>query len=167
MVTGEIKNKLDKLWDRMWSNQMTNPWIDIQQVTYLIFIKMLDDQQIKQEVKINDQIKHGITSAAKKREKFPFKPGNYVDKELGINVPYEDLRWSHFKEFAPQKMFDNMKKNVFPFITRMDSTGTTAFSKFMKDAQFTVTNAYILDELVKGLSDPGLGFDSQDLMGDC
>lgn len=167
MVTGEIKNKLDKLWDRMWSNQMTNPWIDIQQVTYLIFIKMLDDQQIKQEVKINDQIKHGITSAAEKLKKLPFKPGNYVDKELGINVPYEDLRWSHFKEFAPQKMFDNMKKNVFPFITRMDSTGTTAFSKFMKDAQFTVTNAYILDELVKGLSDPGLGFDSQDLMGDC
>lgn len=168
MVTGEIKNKLDKLWDRMWSNQMTNPWIDIQQVTYLIFIKMLDDQQIKKEVKINDQIKHRrITSAAEEQKKFLFKPGNYVDKELGINVPYEDLRWSHFKEFAPQKMFDNMKKNVFPFITRLDSTGTTAFSKFMKDAQFTVTNAYILDELVKGLSDPGLGFDSQDLMGDC
>lgn len=115
MVTGEIKNKLDKLWDRMWSNQMTNPWIDIQQVTYLIFIKMLDDQQIKKEVKINDQIKHRrITSAAEEQKKFLFKPGNYVDKELGINVPYEDLRWSHFKEFAPQKMFDNMKKNVFP-----------------------------------------------------
>ena len=39
MITGEIKNKLDRLWDAMWSNQMTNPWIDIQQVTYLIFIK--------------------------------------------------------------------------------------------------------------------------------
>ena len=167
MVTGEIKNKLDKLWDRMWSNQMTNPWIDIQQVTYLIFIKMLDDQQIKQEVKINDQIKHGITTAAKQREKLLFKPGNYVDQDLGINVPYEDLRWSHFKEFAPQKMFDNMTKNVFPFIRKLDSTGTTAFSKFMKDAQFTVTNAYILDELVKGLSDPGLGLDNRDLMGDC
>lgn len=167
MVTGEIKNKLDKLWDRMWSNQMTNPWIDIQQVTYLIFIKMLDDQQIKQEVKINDQIKHGIAAAAKQREKLLFKPGNYVDQDLGINVPYEDLRWSHFKEFAPQKMFDNMTKNVFPFIRKLDSTGTTAFSKFMKDAQFTVTNAYILDELVKGLSDPGLGLDNRDLMGDC
>jgi len=151
----------------MWSNQMTNPWIDIQQVTYLIFIKMLDDQQIKQEVKINDQIKHGITAAAKQREKLLFKPGNYVDQDLGINVPYEDLRWSHFKEFAPQKMFDNMTKNVFPFIRKLDSTGTTAFSKFMKDAQFTVTNAYILDELVKGLSDPGLGLDNRDLMGDC
>ena len=43
MITGEIKNKLDRLWDAMWSNQMTNPWIDIQQITYLIFIKMLDD----------------------------------------------------------------------------------------------------------------------------
>lgn len=47
MITGEIKNKLDRLWDAMWSNQMTNPWIDIQQVTYLIFIKMLDDNQIR------------------------------------------------------------------------------------------------------------------------
>ena len=69
MVTGEIKNKLDKLWDRMWSNQMTNPWIDIQQITYLIFIKMLDDQQIRQEVKINDQIKHGISAAEKHKRK--------------------------------------------------------------------------------------------------
>lgn len=167
MITGEIKNKLDRLWDRMWSNQMTNPWIDIQQITYLIFIKMLDDQQIRQEVKINDQIKHGISAAEKQKEKLLFKSGNYVDEENGIDVPYDDLRWSHFKEFAPQKMFENMKKNVFPFITKLDSTGNTAFAKFMKDAQFTITNAYILDELVKGLSDPGLGLDSRDLMGDC
>ena len=55
MITGEIKNKLDRLWDAMWSNQMTNPWIDIQQVTYLIFIKMLDDNQIKGERKQNDK----------------------------------------------------------------------------------------------------------------
>ena len=47
MITGEIKNKLDNLWDAMWSNQMTNPWIDIQQIRYLIFIKMVDDNQIK------------------------------------------------------------------------------------------------------------------------
>lgn len=56
MITGEIKNKLDRLWDSMWSNQMTNPWIDIQQVTYLIFIKMLDDNQIKIERKLNDSL---------------------------------------------------------------------------------------------------------------
>ena len=60
MITGEVKNKLDNLWDAMWSNQMTNPLIDIQQITYLIFIKMLDDQQVKKERKINDMIARGV-----------------------------------------------------------------------------------------------------------
>ena len=60
MITGEIKNKIDNLWDAMWSNQMTNPWIDIQQITYLIFIKMLDDQQIKTERKINSLVAAGM-----------------------------------------------------------------------------------------------------------
>lgn len=45
MITGDVKNKLDKLWNAMWSNQMTNPWIDIQQITYLIFIKSLDEDR--------------------------------------------------------------------------------------------------------------------------
>ncbi len=168
MVTGEIKNKLDRLWNSMWSNQMTNPWIDIQQVTYLIFIKMLDDAQIKQEVKINDQLAHGISSASKKFDDLLYKKDqNYVDQEEGINVPYKNLRWSVFKEFGAKEMFDNMKKNVFPFIKKLDDKGTTAFAHFMKEAQFTVTNPYILDELVKGLSDPNLGLDNRDLMGDC
>ena len=75
MITGEIKNKLDRLWDAMWSNQMTNPWIDIQQVTYLIFIKMLDDNQIKVERKINDMIAHGVPMSALNYNPL-FKEGN-------------------------------------------------------------------------------------------
>lgn len=170
MVTGEVKNKLDRMWDHMWSNQMTNPWIDIQQITYLIFIKMLDDNQIKQERKINDMLANGASKewADKKFGELLFKKGqNYVDEENGINVPYENLRWSVFKTFDPKAMFADVKNFVFPFIRKLDGTKATAFSRFMKDAQFTVTNAYILDELVKDLSDPGLGFDNRDLMGDC
>ena len=105
MITGEIKNKLDRLWDAMWSNQMTNPWIDIQQVTYLIFIKMLDDNQIKQERKYNDMKANGI-DIAMDESKLTFKSGNYVDEEKGINVPYNNLRWSVFKEFDSRLMFD-------------------------------------------------------------
>ena len=86
MITGEIKNKLDRLWDAMWSNQMTNPWIDIQQVTYLIFIKMLDDNQIKVERKINDMIAHGVPVSALSYNPL-FKEGNYVDAENKIDVP--------------------------------------------------------------------------------
>ena len=79
MITGEVKNKLDNLWDAMWSNQMTNPLIDIQQITYLIFIKMLDDQQIKKERKLNDMVARGI-----KIENFDkdliFKDGFYINE---------------------------------------------------------------------------------------
>ena len=128
MVTGEVKNKLDRLWDAMWSNQMTNPWIDIQQVTYLIFIKMLDDNQIKQEKKINDQKAHGINASLKDPI---FKEGNYVDEDLKINVPYANLRWSVFKEFSGQQMFANLRDNVFPFIKKLNGEKTTAFANFM------------------------------------
>ena len=122
MITGEVKNKLDKLWDAMWSNQMTNPWIDIQQITYLIFIKMLDDNQIRQEAKINDMIAHNIPVPADAKDGFIFKEGNYVDEDEKINVPYADLRWSKFKEWTDSnRVFNNLKNNVFPFIKKLNS----------------------------------------------
>lgn len=164
MITGEIKNKLDKLWDAMWSNQMTNPWIDIQQVTYLIFIKMLDDNQIRQEKKVNSQLAYGID--AKLKDPI-FKDGNYVDEDLRVNVPYKNLRWSTFKEFEPRKMFDNLRDNVFPFIKKLHGDKTTAFANFMKDAQFAVTNPYILSKMIDSLSDESLGLNDKDMMGDC
>ncbi len=164
MITGEVKNKLDRLWDAMWSNQMTNPWIDIQQITYLIFIKMLDDNQIKQEKKVNDQKAHGINASLKDPV---FKDGNYVDEDSKINVPYANLRWSVFKEFSGPQMFSNLRDNVFPFIKKLNGEKTTAFANFMKDAQFAVSNPYILTKMVSALSDEGLGFNKKDLMGDC
>lgn len=166
MITGEIKNKLDRLWDAMWSNQMTNPWIDIQQVTYLIFIKMLDDNQIRTERKINNMIANGIEA---KIDDFnpTFKSGNYVDDDNKIDVPYRELRWSVFKEFEPKKMFDNLKNKVFPFIKTLHGSKETAFANFMKDAQFAVSNPYILDKMVSSLSDESLGLNDKDMMGDC
>ena len=166
MITGEIKNKLDRLWDAMWSNQMTNPWIDIQQVTYLIFIKMLDDNQIKVERKINDMIAHGVPVSTLSYNPL-YKDGNYIDDENKINVPYKDLRWSVFKEFEPKKMFDNLKNNVFPFIKTIHGEKETAFANFMKNAEFAVSNPYILDKMVSVLSDETLGLNDKDLMGDC
>lgn len=166
MITGEIKNKLDRLWDAMWSNQMTNPWIDIQQVTYLIFIKMLDDNQIRVERKVNDMIANGIEASVGDFNP-TFKSGNFVDADNKIDVPYKDLRWSVFKEFEPKRMFDNLKNNVFPFIKTLHGSKETAFANFMKDAQFAVSNPYILDKMVASLSDEFLGLNDKDMMGDC
>lgn len=166
MITGEIKNKLDRLWDAMWSNQMTNPWIDIQQVTYLIFTKMLDDNQIKQERKVNDMKAYGIDVPLDENT-ITFKSGNYVDKDNNIDVPYRNLRWSIFKEFESRAMFDNLRDNVFPFIKSLHGDRQTAFANFMKDAQFAVANPYILSKMVESLSDESLGFNDKDMMGDC
>ncbi len=166
MITGEVKNKLDRLWDAMWSNQMTNPLIDIQQITYFIFIKMLDDNQIKIERKVNDMLAHGL--AANIADFNPtFKDENYIDKDNKIDVPYRDLRWSVFKEFEPTRMYANIRDNVFPFIKQLHGEKQTAFANFMKDAQFAVSNPYILDKMVASLSDESLGLGDKDMMGDC
>lgn len=167
MLTGEVKNKLERLWDSMWSNNMTNPWINLQQLTYLIFIKILDDNQIKTEKKINDQIAHNIPISQTLKDTLLFKEGNYIDAEENINVPYSSLRWSVFKEFSADALFDNLKNNVFPFAKKLHGKKETAFSSFMKDAQFTIPTPYILSRIVECLSDEGLGFSKKDLMGDC
>ena len=82
-------------------------------------------------------------------------------------MPYQDLRWSTFKEFEPKKMFDNLKHNVFPFIKSIHGEKETAFANFMKNAEFAVSNPYILDKMVSVLSDEKLGLNDKDLMGDC
>jgi len=166
MITGEVKNKLDNLWDAMWSNQMTNPLIDIQQITYLIFIKMLDDQQIKKEKKINDMLSRGIKLPNWDKDLI-FKEGAYINEELNITVQYADLRWNVFSHFESKKMFANLRDNVFPFIKTLHGDKVTSFANFMKDAQFAVSSPYILQKMVDAINDPGLGFDKADLMGDC
>lgn len=167
MITGEIKNKLDNLWDAMWSNQMTNPWIDIQQITYLIFIKMLDDNQIKIERKINSLVAAGVEVNLEDYDLI-FKDGFYIDEEDKINCSYADLRWSVFSTWGDNgKKFDNLKNNVFPFIKNLHGDKVTSFAKYMKKAEFAVSNPYILGKMIEALSDPNLGFNKTDMMGDC
>lgn len=167
MITGEIKNKLDNLWNAMWSNQMTNPWIDIQQITYLIFIKMLDDNQIKVERKINSFVAAGIDVNLDEYDLI-FKEGIYTDEEEKINCPYADLRWSVFSAWGDNgKKFDNLKNNVFPFIKKLHGDKVTSFAKYMEKAEFAISNPYILGKMIESLSDPNLGFNKTDMMGDC
>lgn len=150
----------------LWDNHMQNPLIDIQQVTYLIFIKMLDDNQIKQERKYNDMKAHGIDVAIDENT-LTFKNGNYVDEKNNINVPYKNLRWSVFKEFESRSMFENVRDNVFPFIKSLHGERQTAFTNFMKNALFEIDSPYILSKMVEMLSDETLGFNNKDMMGDC
>ena len=160
-----LKTKIDNLWQFMWNAGMANPLTNLQQITYLIFIKMLDDKQILDEKKLNT-IKSIEPSA--KLENPVFKEGNYVDETEGINVPYTNLRWSHFKEFgSPQRTFDNMRRNVFPFIKKLKGDKGSFFAQFMQKANFEVPDAATLDGMIQRLSDPVIDFNRSDVMGDC
>lgn len=99
MVTGELKQKLDALWESFWTGGITNPLSVIEQITYLLFIKGLDDLQIQKEKDANT---------------FNIKLENPV---FGPNQQH--LRWSNFKHKSPEEMYEIVSKEVFPFIKNL------------------------------------------------
>ena len=156
MITGEIKNKIDGIWETFWTGGLANPLSVIEQVTYLLFIKLLDDNQIKKER--NAQV---IGVEAKN---LLFGKGNFVDEKENIDVPYATLRWSHFKNLEPQALFNTVKDKVFPFIKQINNGKDTAFSRYMKDAVFMVPTSRVLLKVVDGLD--ALDLNNKDIMGD-
>ena len=130
MITGEVRNKIDGIWETFWTGGLTNPLSVIEQVTYLLFIKLLDDNQIKKE-----RNAHALGVQPKN---LLFDSGNYVDEKENIDEPYSNLRWSVFKHFEPQELFNTVKDKVFPFIKQINNGKDTAFSKYMNDAVFMV-----------------------------
>lgn len=156
MITGEVRNKIDGIWETFWTGGLTNPLSVIEQVTYLLFIKLLDDNQIKKE-----RNAHALGVQPKN---LLFDSGNYVDEKENIDEPYSNLRWSVFKHFEPQELFNTVKDKVFPFIKQINNGKDTAFSKYMNDAVFMVPTPRVLVKVVDGLDD--LDLNNKDMMGD-
>ncbi len=128
MITGDIKNKVDQIWNTFWSGGVSNPLSVIEQITYLLFAKRLDDLHTNKEKKaslLGEKIEDPIF---KKNQK--------------------DLRWSHFKDFDPVKKFDIFKDEVFPFIKKLNGQAGSAYTKFMKDAVFIIPTPALLDKVV-------------------
>ena len=108
MITGEIKTKIDTIWDAFWTGGITNSITVLEQMTYLFFMKMLDDAQRKKEaaasimgVPVKDPV---------------FKEGNWLNPETNTEIPYNDLRWHVFKNKDAGVMFNLIRTHVFPFI---------------------------------------------------
>lgn len=127
MVTGEIKNQVDRIWETFWTGGLTNPLTVIEQFTYLIFIKSLDDKQLESEANAN---------------LLGIKPNIIFDRE------HEDLRWHNFKEFEAEKMYDTVANKVFPFIKKLNGNADSSFAKYMGDAMFQIPTAGMLEKVV-------------------
>lgn len=145
MITGELKTKVDSIWDIFWSNGVSNPLTVIEQLTYLMFIKILDDSEIRRE-KNAELLGESITNPI-------------FDSE------HQNCRWHIFRNYEPDAMYENMVQNVFPFIKdELGSSKDTAFAKYMKDAILVVSNARTLTRIVDKLEEIDLS--NKDIMGD-
>src|SRR5712691_2757922 len=134
MLTGDIKNQIDRIWDAFWSGGISNPLEVIEQITYLLFLRRLDDLHTLEENK-SARLKQPI-------ERRVFPAGKDPKKR-----PYDDLRWSRFKHFAPAEMFTVVGEHVFPFLRALGGDDST-YAHHMKDARFTVPTPVLLTKVV-------------------
>ncbi|TYB83477.1 type I restriction-modification system subunit M [Maritimibacter fusiformis] len=150
MLTGEIRNKVDQIWNAFWSGGVSNPLSVIEQITYLLFIKRLDDLHTLEESKAETL---GISM-----ERRIFPEGN-DDKGRA----YEDMRWSRFKNFEAREMMTVIDEHVFPFLRQLGEEGSS-YGKHMKDARLGFSSPSLLSKVVEMLD--GIPMDDRDTKGD-
>jgi type I restriction enzyme M protein len=150
VITGSIKTQIDGVWNAFWSGGISNPLEVIEQITYLLFLRRLDDLQILEENK--------ATRLGKPIERRSFPEGNDPRGRQ-----YEDLRWSHFKNFSPAEMHEVVDQHVFPFLRTLGGDGST-YAHHMKDARFTIPTPALLAKVVDLIAQ--VPMDDRDTKGD-
>ena len=157
MITGVIKNKIDKIWTDIWAGGLTNPLTVIEQLTYLMFIRSLDEKELE-----NEELENLSGEAMPKI--FPQSPAG------------QSMRWSKFKNDDPRRIFDVMSQRVFPAIKKIKygqlpdfndkgelveipddpqkkDESTTAFAKYMESSMFLIPTPQLLQKIITGLDD--------------
>ena len=162
MITGEIKNKIDQIWDTFFVAGITNPITVLEQMTYIFFMKMLDDKQLQEEENARDW------GAEVQNPTFPagqlWVNPDAVSDEQKAGIPYENLRWHVFKNFGSDNMFKIVRQSVFEFIKHIGTGEESAYSRYMKSAIFLIPNARTLTKVVDGVD--ALDMNNRDAMGD-
>ncbi|CAB1247612.1 Type I restriction-modification system methyltransferase subunit [Ruminococcaceae bacterium BL-4] len=131
MITGEVKNKVDKLWEMFWTGGLTNPLDVIEQITYLMFIRDLDQ-----------------TDNSRQKE------------SVMLGLPYtsifkgkEHLKWSSLRDKPAETMYQTMQGEVFPFIKNLHEDQNSTYAKYMDDAIFKVPTPQLLEKIVTSLDE--------------
>lgn len=155
MITGAIKNKVDKIWTDIWAGGITNPLTVIEQLTYLMFIRSLDEKELE-------------------AEEFENMTGEKMDKIFPQSAAGQSMRWSKFKDNDPRAIYDVISQRVFPAIKNMKhghlpdfseqgemlevediggEPNNTAFARYMSDAMFLIPTPQVLQKIITGLDD--------------
>ncbi|WP_195964743.1 type I restriction-modification system subunit M [Clostridium cuniculi] len=144
MITGELRSKVDKIWETFWTGGITNPLEVIEQFTYFLFIKGLDDKEI---IKENDALLLGI------------------DFDRTFPEDKQNLRWSKFKNFEAETMYNVVANEVFPFIKSLHTNKDSAYAKYMGDAIFKIPTPLMLSKIIDGIDNIDMD-ENKDTKGD-
>ena len=157
MITGTIKNKIDKIWTDIWAGGITNPLTVIEQLTYLMFIRSLDEKELE-------------------TERLENMTGEKMNKIFPSSAIGQSMRWSKFKNNNSREIYDVISQRVFPAIKNLKNgklpdftkqgklieisdefsnkeQNNTAFVRYMSDAMFLIPTPQILQKIITGLDD--------------
>ena len=134
MLTGDIRNQVDRIWDAFWTGGIANPLEVIEQITYLLFLRRLDELHTVEELKAT-------------RLKKPIERRIFPEGSDPKGKPYEDMRWSRFKNAEARQMFETVSEHVFPFLRTLGGDDST-YARHMKDARFTIPTPALLAKVV-------------------
>ena len=141
MITGELKNRIDSIWQIFWTGGLTNPLDVIEQMTYLMFIRDLDNAD-------NTRAKESAMLG------LPFE--SIFTKELKLGdrlIDGTQLKWSVFRDLSADKMYVVLQEMVFPFIKNLHSNKESAYSKYMDDAIFKLPTPLMLSKVVDAMDE--------------
>lgn len=137
MITGELRSKIDRIWETFWTGGITNPLDVIEQFTYLLFIKQLDDIETRKEDEAN------------------FLGVSY---EGIFSNDSQNYRWNKFKNLgSAEEIYKIVSNEVFPFIKNLHQDGDSAYSRYMGDAIFKIPTPAMLSKIIDGISNLDLG----------
>ena len=141
MITGELKNKIDGLWDVFAAGGLVNPLDVIEQITYLMFIHDLDDSD---NLRAKEAAMLGL----------PYTSIFTDEVQMGERtIDGQQLKWSVFHDFPAGKMYSVMQEWVFPFIKNLHGDKSSAYSKYMDDAIFKLPTPLLLSKVVDALDE--------------
>ena len=141
MITGELKHKIDSLWEMFWTGGLTNPLDVVEQMTYLMFIRDLDDTD---RLRAREAAMLGL----------PHESIFAGTMKIGEREVEGDLlRWSKFQDIGAEQMYETVQTLVFPFIKGLHGNKESAYSKYMDDAIFKLPTPLLLSKVVDGLNE--------------
>ncbi len=155
-ITGEIKSQIDSVWNDFWSGGISNPLEVIEQLTYLLFVKGLDETQTREENKANRTGQPLPTDV-------PFPEGDFTPEGTDRSIPYEQMRWSNLINLgSAQDLFNTFDNFVFPFLR--ERTAHTSHGAHMEGARLTIPTPNLLQKAVDGID--AIPMEDRDTKGD-